>query len=186
VRFGRSVADPPDDPVVVEAAGEVAERLAEFLDGPESVQSELRFLQGPDQSLDAAIALGLPYEGRACFAAEGFLFRGFFMVSCVVPWSPRPVSRETVPRTRVPLARMACHCVPPCALSASLCYAAANKGGLSPHGDQSQEIMDGRGSRSRVVRSASDPLPMARTDQPPSATSRAPKGPNDAANRRAC
>jgi hypothetical protein len=40
VRCGRSVADPPDDPVVVEAAGEVAERLSELLDGRESLQPE--------------------------------------------------------------------------------------------------------------------------------------------------
>ena len=38
MRSGRSVADLPDDPVVVEAAGEVAERLVELLDGAESVQ----------------------------------------------------------------------------------------------------------------------------------------------------
>jgi len=40
VRCGRSVADPPDDPVVVEAMSEVAERLVEPLDGAESVQPE--------------------------------------------------------------------------------------------------------------------------------------------------
>jgi hypothetical protein len=40
VRCGRSVADPPDDRVAVEAAGEVAERLIELLDGAESVQPE--------------------------------------------------------------------------------------------------------------------------------------------------
>ena len=33
MRCRRSVADPPDDPVVVEAMGEVAERLVELLDG---------------------------------------------------------------------------------------------------------------------------------------------------------
>jgi hypothetical protein len=50
VRCGRSVADLPDDPVVVEAAGEVAERLVELLDGPESVEPEQLLLQGPDES----------------------------------------------------------------------------------------------------------------------------------------
>jgi hypothetical protein len=104
VRCGRLVADLPDDPVVVEAAGEVAERLAELLDGPKSVQPEQRLLQGPDESLNAAMALGLPHGGRACFAAEGFLCRGSFRVSCIVPSRPRRVSRETVQRTRVPLA----------------------------------------------------------------------------------
>ena len=34
MRFGRSVADPPDDPVVVEAFREVAERLVELVDLP--------------------------------------------------------------------------------------------------------------------------------------------------------
>ena len=71
MRCGRSVADPPDDPVVVEAAGEVAQRLAELLDGAESVQPEQLLLQGPDESLDAAVALGLPDEGRARLDAEG-------------------------------------------------------------------------------------------------------------------
>jgi hypothetical protein len=38
VRCGRSVADPPDDPVVLEAAGEVAELLVEFVEDPESMR----------------------------------------------------------------------------------------------------------------------------------------------------
>jgi hypothetical protein len=38
VRFGRSVADPPDDPVVVEAVDELAERLVELLDGAVAVE----------------------------------------------------------------------------------------------------------------------------------------------------
>jgi hypothetical protein len=71
VRCGRSVADPPDDPVVVEAAGEVAERLVELPDGAESVQPEELLLQGPDESLDAAVAFRLPHEGRARLDAEG-------------------------------------------------------------------------------------------------------------------
>ena len=37
---------------------------------------------------------------RAHFVAEGVLCRGFFMVSCIVPSSPRWVSQETVQRTR--------------------------------------------------------------------------------------
>ncbi|MBM4223475.1 MAG: hypothetical protein FJ167_01500 [Gammaproteobacteria bacterium] len=59
MRCGRSLADPPDDPVVVEAVGEVAERLAALLEGAESVQPEQLFQEGPDESLGAAIALGL-------------------------------------------------------------------------------------------------------------------------------
>ncbi len=58
------VADPSDDPVFVEAAGEVAERLVELLDGPESVQPEQLLLQGPDESLDASVSLRLADEGR--------------------------------------------------------------------------------------------------------------------------
>ncbi len=50
MRCGRSVADPPDDPVVVEAAGEVAERLVELLDPAESLQPEQLLLQGADES----------------------------------------------------------------------------------------------------------------------------------------
>ena len=71
MRCGRSVADPPDDPVVVEAAGEVAERLLELLGGPESAQPEQLLLQGPDESLDASVALRLADEGRARLDAEG-------------------------------------------------------------------------------------------------------------------
>jgi hypothetical protein len=56
VRCRRSVADPPDDLVVVEAAGEVAERLVALLHGPESMQPEALLLQGADESRDAAIA----------------------------------------------------------------------------------------------------------------------------------
>ena len=37
---------------------------------------------------------------RARFAAEGVVCRGFFMVSCIVPSSPKRVSQETVQRTR--------------------------------------------------------------------------------------
>ena len=71
MRCGRSVTDPPDDPVVVEAAGEVAERLLELLGGPESAQPEQLLLQGPDESLDASVALRLADEGRARLDAEG-------------------------------------------------------------------------------------------------------------------
>jgi len=74
VSCGRSVADPPDDPVVVEAAGEVAERLVELLDGPESVEPDQPLLQGPDESLYAAIAFRLADEGRARLDAEGLEF----------------------------------------------------------------------------------------------------------------
>ncbi len=71
MRCGRSVADPPNNPVVVEAAGEVAECVVELLDGPESVEPEQLLLQGPDESLDASVALRLADEGRARLDAEG-------------------------------------------------------------------------------------------------------------------
>ena len=66
MRCGRSVADPPDDPVVVEAFRKVAERLVEFLDGPESVQPEQLLLQGPDESpsLEALGSRCPPAGGR--------------------------------------------------------------------------------------------------------------------------
>ena len=65
MRLGRSVADPPDDPVVVEAMGEVAEGLVELSDCPEPVQPEPVLLEGVDEPLDASVALGLAHEGRA-------------------------------------------------------------------------------------------------------------------------
>jgi hypothetical protein len=40
-----------------------------------------------------------PLALRARFADEGVLCRGFFMVSCIVPSSPKRVSQETVQRT---------------------------------------------------------------------------------------
>jgi len=71
VRCGRSVADPPDDPVVVEAVREVAQGAVELGDGAESAKPEQLFLQGADESLDAAVSLGLAYEGRARPDADG-------------------------------------------------------------------------------------------------------------------
>ena len=68
MRCGRSVADLPDDPVVVEAAGKVAERLVELLDGSESVQPEQLLFQGSDESLDAAVALRLADDFGPRFA----------------------------------------------------------------------------------------------------------------------
>ena len=61
---GRSVADSPDDPVVVEAMCEVAERLVELFDDAETAQPARLLLRGPDESIDAAVAFGLPYDGR--------------------------------------------------------------------------------------------------------------------------
>lgn len=63
MRCGRLVADPPDDLVVVEAVGEVPERLTEFGDIVELVQPAQLLLQGPHEPPDASVALGLPDEG---------------------------------------------------------------------------------------------------------------------------
>jgi hypothetical protein len=69
MRCRRSVADPPDDPVVVEAAGEVAERLVELLDGPESVQPEQLLLQPPRLlRLHAAVLVAPAVEGLLAHA----------------------------------------------------------------------------------------------------------------------
>jgi hypothetical protein len=60
VRCGRSAADPPDDPVVVEAAGEVAEGPVKFLDGVEGWEPQELSLEGSDEALDASVPFGLP------------------------------------------------------------------------------------------------------------------------------
>ncbi len=71
MRCGRSLADAPDDPLVVEALGEVSERLVEFLNSAESVHLEELLLQGADEPLDAVVALGLADDGCAGLDAEG-------------------------------------------------------------------------------------------------------------------
>jgi len=71
VRCGRSVADAPEEPVAVEAAGEVAERLVERSDTVQPVQPELLLLQGSDEPIDASVTLGLADEGRARLDARG-------------------------------------------------------------------------------------------------------------------
>jgi len=58
-------AEPPDDPEVVEAVGEVAQDAVEFGDGAESMQPTQLLLQGADESPDASVAFGLQHEGRA-------------------------------------------------------------------------------------------------------------------------
>ena len=68
---GRSVADPPDDPVVVEAMGELPEGPVEFLDGVEGPEPEELFLEGSDEPFDATVPFGLADEGRAGGDADG-------------------------------------------------------------------------------------------------------------------
>ncbi len=68
---GRPMGAPSDDPVVVEAVGEVEERLVELLAGAELVQPEQLLLQGPYESLDSIVAFGLADVGRARLDAKG-------------------------------------------------------------------------------------------------------------------
>ena len=74
MRCGRSVADPPDDPVVVEAAGEVAEGPVRFLDGVEGPEPQELAPERSDEPFDASVPFGLPYEGRAGGDADGLEF----------------------------------------------------------------------------------------------------------------
>ncbi len=71
MRCGRSVAGPPDDPVVVEAAGEVAEGPVKFLDGVEGPEPQEQIFEGSDEPLDASVPFGLPDEGRAGGDTDG-------------------------------------------------------------------------------------------------------------------
>jgi hypothetical protein len=96
VRCGRSVADPPDDQVVVDAAGEVAERVVELSGCSESLQPEQLLVQRADEAFDAAVASGPPDARPTLLDAEGL---ELFMVSCTVPSSPKRVSQETLQRT---------------------------------------------------------------------------------------
>ncbi len=66
-----SVADPPDDSVLVEAVPEFAQCGVELCDRAEAPQPEQLLLQGADEALDAPVALGLAHEGRARLDAEG-------------------------------------------------------------------------------------------------------------------
>jgi hypothetical protein len=68
---GGSVADPPDDPVLVEAVPEFAQCAVEFCDRAEAPQPEQLLLQGADEALDAPVAFGLSHEGRARLDADG-------------------------------------------------------------------------------------------------------------------
>ncbi len=68
---GGSVADPPDDPVLVEAVPEFAQCAVELCGRAEAPQPEQLLLRGADEALDAPVALGLADEGRARLDAEG-------------------------------------------------------------------------------------------------------------------
>ncbi len=68
---GGSVADPPDDPVLIEAVPEFAQCGVQLCNGAEAPQPKQLLLQGADEALDAPVALGLADEGRARLDAEG-------------------------------------------------------------------------------------------------------------------
>src|SRR5690242_12638569 len=61
---------PLDDPALVVGLLERNECQAEFLDGREVADPQQVLLQGPNEPLGAAVALGLPHERRRAFDAE--------------------------------------------------------------------------------------------------------------------
>jgi hypothetical protein len=58
------VAESLDDPGLVVGLPERLERQAQLLDGVETPDPEQVFLQDPDETLGAAVALGFPHESR--------------------------------------------------------------------------------------------------------------------------
>ena len=62
---GRSAADAPDGPVVIEVVDKVAQCLVELLDVAEAPQPKEMLRQGVDEALDAVVALGLTDDGWA-------------------------------------------------------------------------------------------------------------------------
>ena len=61
---------PRDEPTFIVALGECDELGAQFLDGFERPHPEHVLLQGSDEALGDAIALGLAHEGRRSFDAQ--------------------------------------------------------------------------------------------------------------------
>src|ERR1700681_2475792 len=61
-----------DEPSFVVAPGECDEPDAQFLDGFEGPHPEQVLLQGSDEALGDAIALGIAHEGRRSFDAQTF------------------------------------------------------------------------------------------------------------------
>ena len=62
----------PDEPSFIVAPGECDELGAQFLDGFERPHPEQVLLQGSDEALGDAIALGFAHEGRRSFDAQTF------------------------------------------------------------------------------------------------------------------
>ncbi len=68
---GGSLADPPDDPVVIEAAPQCARCVVQLGDWAEAPRPERLLPQRADAALDVPVAFGLADEGRARLDAEG-------------------------------------------------------------------------------------------------------------------
>src|SRR3954454_15019710 len=67
---GRFVAVPLDDPALVVGLPKGDERQAKLLDRVEAADPQQVLLQGPDEALGTAIALGLAHEGRRALDAK--------------------------------------------------------------------------------------------------------------------
>jgi hypothetical protein len=65
MRCGCPVADPPDDPAVVEAVDEVTEHPVELLAGAVALEQEHLLRAPAHEARHAPVALRLSYEGRA-------------------------------------------------------------------------------------------------------------------------
>src|ERR1700685_1762823 len=63
---------PRDEPTFIVALGERDELGAQFLDGFERPHPEQVLLQGSDEALGDAIALGFAHEGQRSFDAQTF------------------------------------------------------------------------------------------------------------------
>src|SRR3954468_12391369 len=91
---------PFDEPGRVVDLPKDEQRLTELLDGVEGAHPEQVLLQGPDEALGAAVALGSPHKGRrALDAQEGKLPLegvGHVLRSVIVPHgetAPDPLSK---------------------------------------------------------------------------------------------
>src|SRR3954471_5959665 len=97
---------PFDEPGRVIDLPKDEQRLTELLDGVEGAHPEQVLLQGPDEALRTAIALGSPHEGgRACDAQKGKLLLegvGHVLAPVIVPdrepsRDPRGEAAEAAP-----------------------------------------------------------------------------------------
>ena len=65
---------PGDEPGFVVASGKLDERGSQLFDGVEGPHPQQVLLQGADESLCYAVALGLAHEGGRCFDPQAFDF----------------------------------------------------------------------------------------------------------------